>query len=78
MSVVVDEYKLLKDLPGYPAGTVVCHQYENTDSFVSQGDWYTQDKRGAITLPAWLQGLVKWCATAGNPEYHGWVERVKQ
>ena len=84
MSKVVVEYKLLRDLPMYPAGTIVRHEYEvlpsqyldkqgNPQTYATDGTWYTEDN---VRATQFLEHTVKWCATSQRGDTDGWIEKL--
>jgi len=86
MSKETVRYKLLRDLPMYPAGTVVYHEYEilpsqyldkqgNKQTYATDGDWYT-DIDLKVKATQFLEDTVKWCATSQRDDTYGWVERL--
>jgi hypothetical protein len=84
MSEVITKYRLLRDLPMYPTGTVVEHRYEvlpsqyldkqgNKQNYATEGNWYTED---SVVATQFLEHLVKWCAASQREDTKGWIEKV--
>ena len=74
-------YKLLKELPMYPAGTIVTHEFEtlpsmyNDGTYNTDGSWHTD--RG-VMASNYLESLIKWCADSQRTDDHHeeWVEFI--
>jgi hypothetical protein len=80
MSAVVKIYELLKDLPLYPAGTLITHTYEvlpskfNDGTYATDGDWKVDN----VMATQYLVALVKWCVTSQRRDdnHTDWVQLV--
>lgn len=80
MGEIVKVYELLKDLPMYPAGTLINHTYEvlpskfNDGTYATDGEW----KVGGVMATQYLEALVKWCITSQRTDdnHAEWVQLV--
>jgi hypothetical protein len=77
----VIKYKLLKELPMYPAGTIITHEFDelpsqyNSGTYFSDGIWYTKDN---VRASLFLEHLVKWCASSQRTDdnHDEWVKKL--
>lgn len=77
----IKKYKLLKNLPMYPAGTIVTHRFEilpskfrENDTYCTDGEWITDEGTQA---PLFLERLIAWCADSQRDDCEGWVEEIQ-
>jgi hypothetical protein len=88
VSNVTVKYRLLRDLPMYPSGTIITHEYEvlpsqyldkqgNKQNYATEGEWYTDDGL-KVLVTQFLEQTVRWCATSQRGDTDGWIEVVDE
>lgn len=80
MSTHVIEYELLRELPTYPAGTIIKRTYTLLPSMYREGSTYISDENymvGNTHAITFLAKLIERCVGAkGNDEYDGWIKEL--
>jgi hypothetical protein len=78
---VTEKFILLKDLPMYPADTIVIHKYDLQPSryrpelYATDGVWETED---GVRVPMFVEAIIKWCSKSqrSDDNHAEWVERI--
>jgi len=78
------KYKTLIDLPMYPAGTIVYHEYEILPSkygvdrtYATDGRWFTVENEDETMVPLFLQSLIEWCTNSQRDDTKGYIKSIK-
>ena len=84
MAEHLKKYRLECDLPRYPKGSVVYHEYQelpskfNDGTYFTDGEWYQESSLGRVMVPDYVAGVIKRCISDQNVKMSDWVTLLEE